>query len=98
MVKNMDINTILGLIATSGVGVIGFFLKRHIDRVDKCEKKIEECAKKEEITAINNRMDKFENKIDDLRNDSMRREDLVRYFVDINKKLDDIIRGNYDRK
>ncbi len=49
--KKTDINLILELILTAGIGIVSFFLKRTIDELDSCKSDISK-IKEDYITKI----------------------------------------------
>jgi predicted nuclease with TOPRIM domain len=88
-------------VITLGAGALGFFLKRAYARLENCAHKedLKDCQKdikalndrfatKEEVNEIKQRMDKIEDNLEYIRDNTMRRDDLIRYFAEINRKLD----------
>jgi hypothetical protein len=104
-VKKMGIYEIYGTIFALCIGCISFFVKRaftQLDKksdkceLDKCRREMSELkhslATKEEVASMKERMDKFEQKLDFLMENAVRKVDFVRYFGEVNKKLDDLLR------
>lgn len=76
--------SIVMLIITGAVGVIGFFLKRTINHQDKF-------ATKEEVSNLEDRVSKNEKSIEKVREDYITKEDFFREQAKTDKKLDRIM-------
>lgn len=92
------INAVSPLALSATIGVIGFFLKRTIDLVDRHGAEIDS-IKEHFITkdewdslqsSLRNEMRKLTGGIDALRDNSIRKDDFVREIADLNRRQDRI--------
>lgn len=78
---------LIALAAAALIGTVGFFLKRTIGRVDKCEHDLAECVKKDEFTR---EVKELNAAIRDIKEDYITKEDFYREQSKTDRKLDRI--------
>lgn len=101
----MEFSTIYNLILTTAIGIITFFLKRSFDKLDsraskeelhelkeKVEKADEKYASKAELDELKAKIDKIGDKIDDIKSNTLRTEEFLRFSTKIESKIDDMMR------
>lgn len=90
--------SIITLIISTIVAIIGYFLKRTITRVDKCEEKIEKIPSQYESTKAHNddmrevkaELKGIKDDIKDISNEFLKTEEFIRKMLEINHKFDRI--------
>ena len=83
-----EIIGIAGIVFGVIVGIIGFFLKRTINQVDRLE---ENKACKSEVVELKKEMEGFERNISDVKSNYLTKEDFYREQAKTDRKLDDIV-------
>ncbi|MCL2697936.1 MAG: hypothetical protein FWE74_07630 [Oscillospiraceae bacterium] len=99
----MELITIYATLLTLCIGIISFFVKRAFTQLDKKADKdeLKECQKdlkglhdrfatKEELAEIKTRMDKLDEGIEFLKENTIRKDDFIRLFTRLEKKIDDL--------
>ncbi len=94
----MDTGAIIAICTFGGgviLGVIGFFLKRTITKVDQ----LDTCkASKDEVKELNDKVGEMEKTISDVKTSYLTKEDFFREQAKTDRKLDDIIKMLIDIK
>ena len=88
--------SIITLIITTVVSIIGFFLKRTMGRVDKCEERLEEIPNKYEsakqhakdIADFKEELKGVKADVKTISNDFLKKEDFVRKMSEIDTKFE----------
>lgn len=80
----MEVNIIIELILSVGVGTTAFFLKRTINEIDECKNNLSECASKSEVNICKDDIAK-------IKEDYITKEDFFREQTENRRKLDRIM-------
>ncbi|MGE5494600.1 MAG: hypothetical protein ACM3S4_04795 [Burkholderiales bacterium] len=94
----MDTGRIIAICTACGgviLGIIGFFLKRTINQVDKLDASK---ASKEEVKELDGRVSEMSKTIGDIKTNYLTKEDFYREQAKTDRKLDDIIKILIDIK